>query len=118
VSPVRYELGSYIPEDGILHSHCSDNLKSNIALYECHWNLVKRGSIEFLQMRRDVIILHFIPQGNIYTYRSGINRNLELIPDDIPGVEVNIPAARTQYTYCYFFLFPRLQIHIDFSSEH
>jgi hypothetical protein len=21
VSPVRYELGSYIPEDGILHSH-------------------------------------------------------------------------------------------------
>jgi hypothetical protein len=28
VSPVRYELGSYIPEDGILHSHCRENLKS------------------------------------------------------------------------------------------
>jgi hypothetical protein len=26
VSPVRYELGFYIPEDGILHSHLSDVL--------------------------------------------------------------------------------------------
>jgi hypothetical protein len=28
VSPVRYELGFYIPEDGILHSHRRENLKS------------------------------------------------------------------------------------------
>jgi hypothetical protein len=27
VSPVRYELGFYIPVDGILHSHCRENLK-------------------------------------------------------------------------------------------
>jgi hypothetical protein len=27
VSPVRYELGFYIPEDGILHGHSRDNLK-------------------------------------------------------------------------------------------
>jgi hypothetical protein len=32
MSPVRYELGSYIPEDGILHSHRRENLKSYIAL--------------------------------------------------------------------------------------
>jgi hypothetical protein len=32
VSPVRYELGFYIPEDGILHSHRHENLKSYIAL--------------------------------------------------------------------------------------
>jgi hypothetical protein len=32
VSPVRYELGFYIPENGILHSHRSENLKSYIAL--------------------------------------------------------------------------------------
>jgi hypothetical protein len=32
VSPVKYELGFYIPEDGILHSHCRKNLKSYIAL--------------------------------------------------------------------------------------
>jgi hypothetical protein len=31
VSPVRYELG-YIPEDGILHSHRRENLKSYISL--------------------------------------------------------------------------------------
>jgi hypothetical protein len=30
VSPVRYELGFYIPEDDILHCHCRDNLKSYI----------------------------------------------------------------------------------------
>jgi hypothetical protein len=28
VSPVKYELGFYIPEDDILHSHCRENLKS------------------------------------------------------------------------------------------
>jgi hypothetical protein len=32
VSPVKYELGFYIPEDSILHSHRRDNLKSYIAL--------------------------------------------------------------------------------------
>jgi hypothetical protein len=32
MSPVRYELGFYIPEDGILQSHRGENLKSYIAL--------------------------------------------------------------------------------------
>jgi hypothetical protein len=32
VSPVKYELGSYIPEGDILHRHCLENLKSYIAL--------------------------------------------------------------------------------------
>jgi hypothetical protein len=32
VSPVRYELGFYIPEDGVLHSRGRANLKSYIAL--------------------------------------------------------------------------------------
>jgi hypothetical protein len=32
VFPVRYELGFYIPEDGILHSHRCENPKSYIAL--------------------------------------------------------------------------------------
>jgi hypothetical protein len=31
VSPVRYKLGFYIPEDYILHSHRRENLKSYIA---------------------------------------------------------------------------------------
>jgi hypothetical protein len=32
VSPVRHELGFYIPEYGILHSHRRENLKSYIPL--------------------------------------------------------------------------------------
>jgi hypothetical protein len=32
VSPVKYELGFYIPEDAILHSHRRENLKSYRAL--------------------------------------------------------------------------------------
>jgi hypothetical protein len=35
VSPVRYALGFYIPEDDILHSHHRGNLKSYIALTVC-----------------------------------------------------------------------------------
>jgi hypothetical protein len=30
--PMRYELGFYIPEDGILHSDGRENLKSYIAI--------------------------------------------------------------------------------------
>jgi hypothetical protein len=32
VSPVKYELGFYVPEDDILHSHRRENLKSYRAL--------------------------------------------------------------------------------------
>jgi hypothetical protein len=32
MSPVRYEIGFYIPEDDILHSHCREILKSYITL--------------------------------------------------------------------------------------
>jgi hypothetical protein len=32
MSPVKYELGFYIPEDDILHSHRRGNVKSYIAL--------------------------------------------------------------------------------------
>jgi hypothetical protein len=35
MSPVRYELGFYIPEDDILHSHCRENIKSYKALTSC-----------------------------------------------------------------------------------
>jgi hypothetical protein len=32
VSPVKYELGFYIPEDDILHSHRREHLKSYISI--------------------------------------------------------------------------------------
>jgi hypothetical protein len=40
MSPVRYELAFHISEDGILHSHRRDNLKSYIAL--TGWSLSPR----------------------------------------------------------------------------
>jgi hypothetical protein len=33
VSPVKYELGFYIPEDDILRSHCCESLKCYIARF-------------------------------------------------------------------------------------
>jgi hypothetical protein len=41
--PVRYELGFYIPEDDILHSHRRENLKSYIAL--TGWTLSWRRNV-------------------------------------------------------------------------
>jgi hypothetical protein len=47
VSPVRYKLGFYIPEDDILHSHLRENLNSfkaarffvNEAKKPMHWDI-------------------------------------------------------------------------------
>jgi hypothetical protein len=41
VSPVRYELGFYIPEDGILHSHRRENLRSHILYFYTHLKFQK-----------------------------------------------------------------------------
>jgi hypothetical protein len=39
VPPVKYELGCYIPEDGILHSHRRENLKYYTVLTSLVWYL-------------------------------------------------------------------------------
>jgi hypothetical protein len=43
VSPVKYELYFYIPEDDILHSNCRENLKSYIAL--TGWTVQRRRNV-------------------------------------------------------------------------
>jgi hypothetical protein len=43
MSPVRYELDLYIPEDDILHNHRRQNLKSYIAL--TGWALYRRRNV-------------------------------------------------------------------------
>jgi hypothetical protein len=43
VSPVKYKLGFYRPEDGILHSHRIENLKSYIAF--TGWTLLWRRNV-------------------------------------------------------------------------
>jgi hypothetical protein len=49
VSPVKYELGFYIPEYAVLHSYCLENLKSYIFT-------VKSGKIS-VTFRRHVLHL-------------------------------------------------------------
>jgi hypothetical protein len=49
VSPVKYELGFYIPEDDILHSHRRDNVNSyklNLngeQYFYWHWYVIRLG---------------------------------------------------------------------------
>jgi hypothetical protein len=59
VSPVRYELGFYIPEDGILHSHCRENLKSYIAL--TGWALWRRRHVSPVKYEQGF----YIPEDDI-----------------------------------------------------
>jgi hypothetical protein len=59
VSPVRYELGFYIPEDGILHSHRRENLKSYIAL--TGWTLQRRRNVSPVKYE----VSFYIPENDI-----------------------------------------------------
>jgi hypothetical protein len=51
VSPLRYELRFYIPEDDILHSHRREYLKSYVVLNDC-----TRNRIEY----RDIVVNWFV----------------------------------------------------------
>jgi hypothetical protein len=62
---VRYELGFYIPEDGILHSHRRENLKSYIALP--NWAPQRRRNV--LPARYELAL--YIPEdGILHSQRS------------------------------------------------
>jgi hypothetical protein len=54
VSPVRYELDFYIPEDGILHSHRLKNFKSYIPLIG--WALLRRCNVSLVRYEMDFYI--------------------------------------------------------------
>jgi hypothetical protein len=59
VSPVKYELGFYIPEDDIHHSHRRENLKSCIAL--TGWTLQRRRNVSPVRYE----LGFYIPEGGI-----------------------------------------------------
>jgi hypothetical protein len=70
VSPVRYELGIYIPEDSILHSHRRENLKSYIALTS--WTLQWRRNMSpvryelgFISQRTTFFIVTAVKTSNL-----------------------------------------------------
>jgi hypothetical protein len=58
VCPVKYELGFYIPEDDILHSHRREKLKSYIAL---GWTLWRRRDISSVKYE----LGFYIPEDDI-----------------------------------------------------
>jgi hypothetical protein len=71
VSSVKYELGFYIPEDGILHSHFRENLKSYIAL--TGWTLYRRRNVSPVRYELGFYIpedgiLHSHRRGNLKSY--------------------------------------------------
>jgi hypothetical protein len=69
VSPVRYELGFYIPEDGILHRHSREIFKHYIALTD--WALDRRRNVS--QMRYELDI--YIPEDCIFHIPAVKNSN-------------------------------------------
>jgi hypothetical protein len=75
VSPVKYELGFYIPEDTILHSHCRVTLTSYIAL--TGWTLQWRSNVSPVKYEMGL----YIPEEN--TLHSHRRENLKsyIIPE-------------------------------------
>jgi hypothetical protein len=59
LSPVRYELSYYIPEDDILHSHRREKLKSYIAL--TGWTLYRRRNVSPVRYE----LSFYIPEDDI-----------------------------------------------------
>jgi hypothetical protein len=59
VSPVKYKLGFYIPEDDILHSHRRETLKSYIAL--TGWTLYWRRDVSPVKYK----LGFYIPEDDI-----------------------------------------------------
>jgi hypothetical protein len=74
VSPVRYELGFYIPEDAILHSHRRENLKSYIAL--TGWTLQRKRNVSPVRYE----LGFYIPEDDIrHSHRLGnLKSHIEL----------------------------------------
>jgi hypothetical protein len=65
VSPVRYKLGFYIPEDGILHGHRRKIRKSYIAL--TGWALQRKCNM--FRMRYELVF--YVPEdGILHGHRS------------------------------------------------
>jgi hypothetical protein len=84
VSPVRCELGLYIPEDDILHSHRHENLKSYIpSLFSVTSNdVLLEGFYRalFPKTRSFLLLgpLHFIKPHNFTLKEPILQRNREL----------------------------------------
>jgi hypothetical protein len=59
VSPVKYELGSYIPEDDILDSHHRENLKSYI-LFICCERITTFETAQYNNLPNPLLYLEYL----------------------------------------------------------
>jgi hypothetical protein len=85
VSPVKYELDFYIPEDDILHSHCCENLKS----YKFSYILYNSSSLnEILVLFRFYFVLYC--SGLWKTVRRGDDVDIPIASTTVPLVTANV----------------------------
>jgi hypothetical protein len=99
VSPVKYELGFYIPEDGILHSHRRENLKSYIAL--TGWALYWRHNVSPVKYE----LGFYIPEdGILHSHRSAVRVHARTICyDQRPRSNVVLAIRETSNAWhCHF----------------
>jgi hypothetical protein len=75
VSPVKYELGFYITQDDILHSHLRENLKSYIVL--TGWTLQQRRNVSPVRYE----LGFYITQDDIFHSPAVKTSNLTTIAD-------------------------------------
>jgi hypothetical protein len=66
VSPVKYELGFYIPEDDILHSPCREKLKS----YIVHIAVLNYAREQTISLKRSTVLLVIRDDGSARNIRS------------------------------------------------
>jgi hypothetical protein len=70
--PVRYELGFYIPEDDILHSHCRENPRSYIVNYTFRFTVDFNGpSLILASTKQDQLGTIMVPSW--YHHACGIS---------------------------------------------
>jgi hypothetical protein len=76
VLPVKYELGFYIPEDDILHSHRRENLKSySVKTTFVRTGVSERRMVSFIRLKRiSELELTLVVASNLSTLR----RNTDL----------------------------------------
>jgi hypothetical protein len=74
MSPVFYELGFYIPEDDIFHSHRRENLKSYIALPSGPRSVdvsPMRYELGFISQKTAFFIVSAVKSSNLNTAITG-----------------------------------------------
>jgi hypothetical protein len=104
MSPLRYELGFYIPEDGILHSDCCEYLKSYIALTD--WALKGRRNVypvkyelSFYVPEEDILHSHRRENLKSYPPETGLSydKSLGLFPSIWSRLIRVSPVCPSQY---------------------